>query len=97
MMDKEIRKLSKVQLIEILYLISKENDEIREENLQLKARLDALIDEAIAAKQQNIITETSTDSNENIEVWLKIKIIQKVRKKTETCQLQRSLKPNWNG
>ncbi len=68
MMDKEIRKLSKVQLIEILYLISKENDEIREENLQLKARLDALIGEAIAAKQQNIITETSTDSNENIEV-----------------------------
>ena len=47
MTDKEVQRLSKVQLIEILYLLSQENDSLREENAQLKARLDAIVDKMV--------------------------------------------------
>ena len=57
MTDKEVQKLSKVQLIEILYLLSQENDSLREENEKLKARLDALVGEAIALKREVKSTE----------------------------------------
>lgn len=53
MTDKEVRKLSKVQLIEILYLLSRENDELRDENQQLKARLDSIVDKIVAASKEN--------------------------------------------
>ena len=52
MTDKEVQKLSRMQLIELLYLLSAENDKIREENEQLKARLDKLVGEALAAKEK---------------------------------------------
>lgn len=47
MTDKEVQHLSKVQLIEILYMLSQENDSLREENAQLKARLDAIVDKMV--------------------------------------------------
>ena len=47
MTDKEVQRLSKVQLIEILYMLSQENDSLREENAQLKARLDAIVDKMV--------------------------------------------------
>ncbi|MBR3629756.1 MAG: hypothetical protein IKN55_04700 [Oscillospiraceae bacterium] len=51
MTDKEVRKLGRKDLVELLYYLSKENDMLREENTQLKERLDALVGEAIAARQ----------------------------------------------
>ncbi len=68
MTDKEVRKLSKVQLIELLYYLSKENDSLREENAQLKARLDALVGEAIAAKNQMPEPNPPATSAESTEV-----------------------------
>lgn len=54
MTDKELKKLKRADLIEILYYLSKENDELREEKAQLLSRLDALVGEAIAQKQRSI-------------------------------------------
>ena len=59
MTDKEVQHLSKVQLIEILYLLSQENDSLREENERLKARLDAIIDKLVAEKETSETAETS--------------------------------------
>ena len=50
--DKELQKLRRADLIELLYYLSRENDALKEENEKLTARLDALVGEAIAAKQQ---------------------------------------------
>ena len=65
MTDKEVQHLSKVQLIEILYLLSQENDKLREENAQLKARLDAIVDKLVAEKETcepvAADSETATD------------------------------------
>ncbi len=47
MTDKELRKLRRSDLIEILYYLSRENDSLREENAQLKARLDAIVDKMV--------------------------------------------------
>ena len=52
MTDKELQKLSKTQLIELLYYLSKENDELKEENQKLKDRLDALLEKALATMQE---------------------------------------------
>lgn len=51
MTDKDVQRLKRADLCELLYYLSRENDELRAENQQLKARLDALVGEAIAAKQ----------------------------------------------
>ena len=51
MTDKEVRKLSKEQLIEILYLLSQENDKLREENAELKTKLDAIVEKLAAGKE----------------------------------------------
>ena len=64
MTDKEVRKLSKVQLLEILYLLSHENDLLREENENLKSRLDALVGEAIAIKRNQSAEETPTEESQ---------------------------------
>lgn len=50
MNDKEVKHLSKVQLIEILYMLSQENDSLREENAKLKARLDAIVDRLVGER-----------------------------------------------
>lgn len=47
MTDKELRKLRRSDLIEILYYLSRENDSLREENAKLKARLDAIVDKMV--------------------------------------------------
>ena len=57
MTDKELQRLSRKDLIEILYYLSRENDELREENTQLRGKLDALVSEALAAKQQPAVTQ----------------------------------------
>ena len=48
---KQLRQLKRSDLIEILYYMRTELDELRAENEQLKARLDALVGEAIRQKQ----------------------------------------------
>lgn len=53
MTDKELRRLKRRDLIEILYYLSRENDELKEENEKLKTRLDALVGEAIAANKKS--------------------------------------------
>ena len=47
MTDKELQKLRRADLIEILYCLSRENDELKAENEQLKARLDAILAGAV--------------------------------------------------
>ena len=43
MTDKELRRLRRSDLIEILYYLSRENDELREENGKLREKLDAFV------------------------------------------------------
>ena len=43
MTDKELRKLKRSDLIELLYYLSRENDELREENGKLQEKLDAFV------------------------------------------------------
>ena len=46
MTDKELRKLKKIELIEMLYYLRKETDELKAENDQLRAKLLLLSGEA---------------------------------------------------
>ncbi len=50
MTDKELRSLKRADLIEILYYLRRENDELREENEKLKSRLDTIIDKLVAER-----------------------------------------------
>ena len=50
MTDKELRQLRRTDLIEILYYMRTEIDELKAENEQLKSRLDKLVGEAIQKK-----------------------------------------------
>jgi regulator of replication initiation timing len=68
MTDREVQKLGRKDLVEILYYLSRENDSLREENAQLKARLDALVGEAIAAKNQMPEPNPPATSAESTEV-----------------------------
>lgn len=43
MTDKELKKLKRSELIEILYYMRREIDELREENEKLESRIDRLI------------------------------------------------------
>lgn len=52
MTDKEVQKLTRKDLVELLYYLSRANDELKQENEQLKARLDALVGEAIEESAQ---------------------------------------------
>lgn len=70
MTDKEVQKLSRSQLIELLYYLSKELDTVKEDNSQLKARLDSLVGEAITActkadDKEPAVTEAENESNES--------------------------------
>ena len=62
MTDKEVQHLSKVQLIEILYLLSQENDSLREENAQLKARLDAIVDKMVEERSSEPVGASAAES-----------------------------------
>ena len=50
MTDKELRRLRRSELTEILYYLSRENDELREENGRLQERLDAFVSNTAAEK-----------------------------------------------
>ncbi len=52
MTDKELRKLKRADLIEILYYLKKENEELTEENQKLKDQLYALVGDAIRLHRQ---------------------------------------------
>ncbi len=63
MTDKEVQRLKKSQLVELLYYLSKENDELKEENERLKARLDQLVGAAIAAKTEPVEEQIENQDN----------------------------------
>ena len=67
MTEKELRKLNRAELIEILYYLSRANDELKEENEHLKARLDALVGEAIASKRQGAAEDAVSEEHEGME------------------------------
>ena len=64
MTDKEVRKLGRKELVELLYYLSRENDELKQENKQLKERLDALVGEAIAMKKEPAQEQPSEQKHE---------------------------------
>ena len=64
MTDKELQKLKRSDLIEILYYMRQEIDELREENEKLTSRLDKLVGEAIS-KSNEKITADSEDTAES--------------------------------
>ena len=47
MTDKQLRRMKRAELIEILYYMRTQIDELKAENEQLKSRLDMLVGEAI--------------------------------------------------
>ena len=47
MTDKELRSLKRADLIEILYYLRRENDELREENEALKAQQNRMLEEIV--------------------------------------------------
>lgn len=51
MTDKELRQLKRADLIEILYYMRQEIDDLRAENQKLNDRLDHLITGAVQQKQ----------------------------------------------
>lgn len=62
MTDKELRKLRRSDLIEILYYLSRENDSLREENAQLKARLDAIVDKMVEERSSEPVGTSTAAS-----------------------------------
>ena len=62
MTDKELRKLRRSDLIEILYYLSRENDPLREENAQLKARLDAIVDKMVEERSSEPVGTSTAAS-----------------------------------
>ena len=52
MTDKKLQRLRRTDLIEILYYLSKENDELREENTKLREKLDAMLPGAAVGSSQ---------------------------------------------
>lgn len=57
MTDKEFRKLKRVELLEILYYLQKENEDLRAENDALKQSVDDLTKSAAQAK--TVLSEES--------------------------------------
>ncbi|MDE5884289.1 MAG: hypothetical protein K2H29_04315 [Oscillospiraceae bacterium] len=57
MTDKEFRKLKRVELLEMLYYLQKENEDLRAENDALKQNVDDLTKSAMHAK--TILSEES--------------------------------------
>ena len=57
MTDKEFRKLKRVELLEMLYYLQKENEDLRAENDALKQNVDDLTKSAMNAK--TVLSEES--------------------------------------
>ena len=53
MTDKELRQMKRAELIEMLYYMRTQIDELQAENHQLKNRLDALVGEAVQKKKSS--------------------------------------------
>ena len=62
MTDKELRKLRRSELIEILYYMRREIDELSEQNRKLESRIDRLIGKA-APVQDEPDDETAAAEN----------------------------------
>ncbi len=60
MTDKELKKLKRIELIEILYYLKKENEELKAENDLLKDKLFSLADEAIELKKKQTAVNEDT-------------------------------------
>ena len=63
MTDKELRRLKRRELIEILYYLSRENDELKEKNQKLEKRIDALIkleNSDITGNDENFVQQEKT-------------------------------------
>lgn len=58
MTDKQVKKLKRSELIELLYYARKEIDRLRQENDQLKDRLDRLVSEALHESPSDSGTES---------------------------------------
>lgn len=72
MTDKQVRKLKRAELIEILYYLRKENDELREENDKLNQRIDALFGNMAKKKPQEAekdeqLVDEQTNKDEQAE------------------------------
>lgn len=66
MTDKELRKLKRADLIEILYYLKRENEELTEENEKLRSRLDALVGEAIQIKNEQRAEDEKSETEEQV-------------------------------
>ena len=63
MTDKELRRLKRRELIEILYYLSRENNELKEKNQKLEMRIDALIkleNSDITDNDENFVQQEKT-------------------------------------
>lgn len=58
MTDKQVKKLKRSELIELLYYARKEIDRLQQENNQLKDRLDRLVGEALHESPSDSGTES---------------------------------------
>ncbi len=58
MTDKELSRLKRPELLEILYYMRRELDELRDENKQLKKRVDELTDAAFRIKREGASAES---------------------------------------
>ncbi len=61
MTDKQLRKLKRAELIEILYYLKRENEELHEENEKLRSKLGAFVDEAIEMKKESLSAEKTAE------------------------------------
>ena len=67
MTDKELRKLRRDELIEILYYMRQEIDELRAENERLESRIDRLIGKAIGEQEDPNVTAEDNSLKEDGE------------------------------
>ena len=61
MTDKQLRKLKRADLIEILYYLKRENEELHAENDKLRSKLDAVVDEAKKKKNDAFLAAAGAD------------------------------------
>ncbi len=67
MTDKELRKLRRDELIEILYYMRQEIDDLRAENERLESRIDRLIGKAIGEQEDPNVTAEDNSLKEDGE------------------------------